>query len=107
MNIRSNLQQCAGLLVPPFLWAVNTQMGLILSAFEGPRNVVIAAALSVAAAILSLTAGLVSWRVVVSRGLPETGHPNSASFVGGLGGLSGLVFAFALALQAASTVVVA
>jgi hypothetical protein len=106
--IRSNLLPNAGLVLPSILWAANTEAGLILPYAEC-GSFKYAAATSLAAAILSLAAAFVSWRTV--RRNPSdassevTAFPESFGFVGLLSGLCGLLFAFALLLQAASSLV--
>jgi hypothetical protein len=106
--IRSNLLPTAGLVVPPLLWAANTEAGQILPYAEcdGLKYGAIA---SGAAAVLSLVAGFLSWRTVRQNPsdatLSVTAYPTSFGFVGLLSGLNGALFAFALALQALSSLV--
>ncbi|MDB5359507.1 MAG: hypothetical protein JWO51_804 [Rhodospirillales bacterium] len=104
-NLRANLVPCGGLLVPPLLWAVNTQLGQILPYVECTAHFALMGVLSFAGAVLSLAAGFWSWQAVPRNGLPAsgTGFPNSVGFLGALSGLNGLVFAFTLALQGASS----
>jgi hypothetical protein len=106
--IRSNLLPSAGLVVPPLLWAANTEAGQILPYAEcGAFKYT--AATSFAAAILSLAAAYLGWWIV--RRNPSdaaagvTAFPESFGFVGLLGGLNGALFAFALILQGTSSLV--
>jgi hypothetical protein len=106
--IRSRLSPSAGLVVPPLLWAANTQAGQILPYAEC-GSFKITAATSFLAAALSLIVAYLSW-LTVSRGPSEgslevTLFPASSSFIGLLGSLNGALFAFALLLQGLSSVV--
>lgn len=100
---RSDWLPCAGLIVPPLVWAVNTQLAEILPYAEcgGPVRWSILASCS--AALLSLTAGLVAWwttrRNRSDADLGVTAYPVSFVFVGWLNLAMGAVFAYALALQ--------
>lgn len=105
-TVRSNLLPCAGLVVPPLLWAVSTQLGLILPYVECGTPLKPAVILSFAAAAGSLAAGLVSWRTRQPAGKADHGraaYPLARPFVAMLGGLAGALFAFALALQGLSS----
>jgi CDP-diglyceride synthetase len=105
---RSGLAPSAGLVVPPLLWAANTQAAQILPYAEC-GTIKITAATSFLAAALSLVMAYLSWLTVrrdPSEGPVEgTLVPASPSFVGLLSALNGALFAFALLLQGLSSVV--
>jgi hypothetical protein len=108
-SFRSNILPCTGLVVPPLLWAINTQLGEILPYAECGAPLKWAALTSFPAAVLSLAAGLLSWRLTrhdrIDPALQTTVYPASFVFVGGLGALSGTIFAFALLLQGLASLV--
>jgi hypothetical protein len=106
-SLRANLVPCIGLLVPPLLWAINTQLGQILPYVECTAHFALTGVLSFAGAILSLAAGYWAWRAATPHRSPAfgTGFPISIGFIGALSGLNGLVLAYALALQGASSLV--
>ncbi|MBI0539119.1 hypothetical protein D9599_26610 [Roseomonas sp. KE2513] len=90
----------AGLVMGPAFWAMNMQLGLILPHAEcggGFRYSTLTTLLGAGLAILG--AGL-SYRASSFRGARGV-H----GFLGSAGTLAGLIFAFALLLQAASTLV--
>jgi hypothetical protein len=105
---RFGLAPSAGLVAPPLLWAANTLAGQILPYVECDAFK-ITAATSFLAASLSLAVAYVSWRTVQrnpSECSPEgMVSPASLRFVGLLGVLNGALFAFALVLQGASSLV--
>ena len=103
--IRSNLLPSAGLVVPPAVWAVNTEAGLILP-YADCGSFRYTALFSFAAALLSFAAGWLSWRTV--RRNPSDATLNvtactSFGFVGLMSGLNGALFTFALVMQGASS----
>jgi hypothetical protein len=106
--IQSSLSPSAGLVVPPLLWAANTQAGQILPYAEC-GSFKFTAATSFLAAALSLVMAYLSWLTVrrdPSEGSVEvTLLPPASSFVGLLSALNGALFAFALLLQGLSSVV--
>ena len=106
--IRSNLLPSAGLVVPPMLWAVNTELGQILPYAEC-GSFKYTALISFVAAMLSLVTGWLSWRTVRQNSsdatLQVTAYPTSFNFVGLMSGLNGGLFAFALMMQGASSLV--
>ena len=78
----------AGLVVGPALWALNTQLGLMLSYVECGGRLPASLLLSALLAAASLAAGIVSGR--------------QGGFLASVSGLMGALFAFTLLLQAAS-----
>jgi hypothetical protein len=86
----------AGLLVGPVLWAVNMQASQILPYVDCGAPFRSGLALSALSVMLTLGAGWVSWR---GRGAPRR---SAGRFMAIVGTLVALVFAFALALQAAA-----
>jgi len=92
----------AGLVVGPVLWAINTQLGQILPYPECRTGFLSSVLVSGIAALLSLGAAFLSWRVssLRGRGAGVTG------FLGSLGAMMGPLIAFALLSQAVSTLVI-
>jgi uncharacterized membrane protein len=85
---------CTGMIIAPLLWTVNTQLGLILPYTECGsrfRPVLIS---SIIVILLAVGAAVVSWRS------PWPGH--TGRFWSGVCALLGLLFAFAMLLQAAA-----
>jgi len=96
----------AGLTIGPLAWAINTQLGQILSYLECSSRWPLLAATSTVLAVLSLGAGYLSRRgdLEESDGLPA--HvAKTSSFVATLSALAGALFAFPLLLQAMSSLV--
>jgi hypothetical protein len=83
---------CAGMIVPLLLWAINSQLGLILPYSECGSPYRPALIASIVAVLLALGAAGVSWR---------SGWPGPVGrFWSGVCALFGVVLAFALLLQA-------
>ena len=101
---RVRLAVWAGLLSPALLWALNMQLSQILPHIDCTKQLRSSALTSVAAAVLALLAGYVSWRSVRP---PSTGFgsPSTLRFAGNLSALSALLFAFALIMQTVASVV--
>jgi hypothetical protein len=106
LAVRQTVLRCAGLTIGPAAWAINTQLGQILPYLECSSRLPLLAGTSIALALLSLAAGYLSWRC--DPGDPD-GLPahvaNTASFIATLSALAGAFFAFALLLQALSSLV--
>jgi predicted membrane protein len=92
----------AGLVVGPVLWAANTQLGQILPYAECRTGTPYSLPLSAVAALLSLGAAGLSWRVSSLR-RPGGGVQR---FLGSLGAMMGPLVAFALLSQAIATLVI-
>jgi len=84
------------MIVAPLLWAINTQLGQILPYSECGSRWRPALVASIVAIVLALGAAAVSWR---SAWPGSTGR-----FWSGVCALLGVVFAFALLLQAGAAV---
>lgn len=101
------LLPCAGLVIPPLLWALNTQIGLIIPDPECRSGFHFGALSSFSATALALAAGYLSWRArkgeFARSAAPRSGYAASFDFVAMLGGLTGLVFAFAMMLHGTSS----
>jgi hypothetical protein len=102
-HIRSNLQPCVGLVIPALLWAVNTEFGLVSPYFECGARLKLGAVASFAAVVVSIGAGALSWRAARNGANGQLAHPASIDFVGRLGGLTAAIFAFGIALQGLSS----
>ena len=105
--LQDGLLQCGGLIVPPLLWAVNTQLGLALPAAECASG--LPAIASFGGALLSLLSGWLSFHAgraghSADRD-PSRAAPASLAFVGALSGLNSAMVAFALVLQGLSSLV--
>jgi hypothetical protein len=87
----------AGMLTGPAAWAVSTQLGPILPYTECALAWPVSGMLAIGLALLSLVAGFWPWWRTSSD------SPAGTVFVVGLGRLMGLLFGFALVLQAASS----
>jgi hypothetical protein len=83
---------CTGMIVPLLVWAIDSQLGLILPYSECGSRYRPALIASVIAVLFALGAAAVSWR---SGWLGPTGR-----FWSGVCALFGIVVAFALLLQA-------
>ncbi|MFE1599577.1 hypothetical protein [Methylobacterium sp. ID0610] len=98
----------AGFVVGPVLWAVTTQLGLILPEATCGAPLRLPALAAFPAALLSLAASWLSWRAarpgIAPRAEPS-GYPAAFPFVGRAAALAGLVFAYALALQGLAALV--
>jgi hypothetical protein len=107
--LRSDILPFAGLVLPPMLWAVNTELGQLLPYAECGSPLKYAAITSLPAAILSLGAGLLSWQATARNrsdaALGVTPYPASDAFVGLLSALMGATIGFALFLQGLSSLV--
>lgn len=102
--LMANGAPCAGLVVGPVLWAANMQWGLILPDLACRSGMPLGALTSWPAALLALAAGYLSWRSTQgeARTAPPSlsAYPFSRSFVGWIGALASVIFAYALVLQA-------
>jgi hypothetical protein len=101
---RIRLAVWSGLWAPALLWAANMQLGQVLPYIDCAREIRSSALTSIAATILTLLAGYVSWRSVRP---PSTGFgsPSTLRFAGNLSALSALIFAFALIMQTTASLV--
>jgi len=95
----------AGLWLPGLVWATNTQLGQILPLIDCTRQVRWSALFSTIFTGLALLAALVSWRFARSAPL-GFGSPRTIRFDAALSAVSALVFAFALMLQTAASLMV-
>jgi hypothetical protein len=114
---RTELQETsiryAGLTSGPVAWALNTQLGQILPYVECGSRLPLLAAISFLLALLSLAAACLSWlgntepvrRPSSSRAHTDEFAAHTDEFAKTLSALTGALFAFALALQGASSLV--
>jgi hypothetical protein len=100
------LEACAGLSVAPVVWAVNTQLGQILPYLDCQHQSRYSAIASFAAAIAACAAGAISWRAAHRALVSEQSSATVLGFIGSTGALSALIFAFALLMQGAASLVV-
>jgi hypothetical protein len=89
----------AGLTVGGLAWAANTQLGEILPYAECRTGIALLALTSLAVGLLATGAALQSWRI------RKPGDGTVDVFLSRLGVLAGLLFAFAIALQGAASLV--
>jgi hypothetical protein len=103
---RRNATRYAGLVAGPVAWALNTQLGQILPYLECDIRLPLLAAISALLAVFSLAAALVSW---LGNGAPAeqatSYRIHTEDFITGLSAFAGAMFAFALVLQGASSLV--
>jgi hypothetical protein len=94
----------SGLWAPASLWALNMQLGQVLPYMDCARQIRSSAVISIAATVLAMLSGYVSWRSVRP---PSTGFgsPPTLRFVGNVSALSALIFAFALIMQTIASLV--
>jgi hypothetical protein len=94
----------AGLWLPALVWALNMQLGQILPYHDCAGTIRISTVISAALLIVTLLAGLISWRSW--RTAPAGfGSPDTLRLAAAVSALSALIFAFALALQAIASMV--
>lgn len=103
--LRANLLPVTGLVVGPVLWAVMMQIGQIIPAFDCRTGLHMGAGAPLAGAALALWTAHVSWRARDTGRSAAMAYPVSRPFVAGLGALCGLVFAYAMLLQAGAGLV--
>jgi hypothetical protein len=107
---RTELQETAiryaGFTVGPVAWALNTQLGQMLPYLECAIRLPLLAGISWLLALLSCAAALVSWfgNTELVRG-PLSNRVRTDEFAKTLSASAGALFAFALALQGASSLV--
>jgi hypothetical protein len=103
LSLRASLQPCAGLVIAPLAWATMTQLGQILPPAQCRAGWPILALACLAGLLVSLGAGFLSWNSVGAN-RRASDFPVAHDFVGMLGALSGAGFAFVLALQGLSSI---
>jgi hypothetical protein len=106
MNINRTLailKACAGLSAAPAIWVINTQLGQILPYIDCQQQARYSAIASFAGALAAYASGAISWRTARQPAVSEV--PPMLNFMGSMGALSGLIFAFALSLQGAASLV--
>jgi hypothetical protein len=91
----------AGMAVGTFAWLLNTQLGQILPYLQCETRLPLLAGVSLTLALLSLGAAGFSWR----GGAAPIAKRSGARFTTELSGLVGALFAFAVILQGASSLV--
>ena len=94
---------CAGLWMGSLAWILNTQLGPIVAHLECEARLPLLAVSSGALAVLALAFAYVSWRSANIEPRAETAPANTADFVRTLSTLAGGLFAFALLLQGAAS----
>src|SRR4051812_1306180 len=106
MSMNTNLdalKACAGLSAAPAIWIINTQLGQILPYLDCQQQARYSAMGSFAGAVAAYVTGAISWRAARHTIMSEPAP--MLNFIGSIGALSGLVFAFALSLQVAASLV--
>jgi hypothetical protein len=93
----STFARYAGLIWAPFLWAANTQVGLILPHVDCRQHVFLTATVAWVAVALALGSASLSYAM---RGATPS---RLQIFLGWMSVLTGLVFALALAYQGAAS----
>ena len=104
---RANVLPCLGIVVPPMLWAINTQAGQVLPYVECSASLKYAALLSFVLALGSVLCGYLSWRALrQNRSDADFGvssYPSSFVFISSMSVLMTAIFAFTILLQGASS----
>jgi hypothetical protein len=103
--LSSNLLPCAGLIVPPLLWAALTQAGEIFPGYTCATHLHVLSIVAAASLTISLAATAGAWRAGRGAGDTATVYPLSFDLVRLLSLGTGLVFAFAIALQGVASLV--
>jgi hypothetical protein len=104
--LQRKFSRCAGLMIGPLAWAINTQLGQILPDLECSNRFPLLAGISITLALLSLAAGVLSWRCDIEESEARPADViETPNFIAMLGALTGALFAFPLLLQALSAVV--
>lgn len=85
-----------GFVVPPALWAMSTELGLVLPRADCASHGMSALLTALAAILLSLVAAFLSYRMA------GTTEARMARFLGYLAAATGLAFVFAICLQGAA-----
>jgi hypothetical protein len=93
------MRRLAGLSIGGLVWAINTQLGEMLPHPECRTRIALLALTSLAMAVAALSAAL------LSRRKREPGEVAVDVFLSRLGIMAGLLFAFAIALQGAASLV--
>ncbi|NOJ42180.1 hypothetical protein [Bradyrhizobium australiense] len=101
---RRALEVWTGLSIAPAVWIVNTQLGQILPYLDCQHQTAYSAIASFAGAVASCVAAAISWRAAQRVSVSEP-SPTEPSFVGSMSALSALLFAFALLMQGAASLV--
>jgi hypothetical protein len=91
----------SGLGVGPVIWALSTQLGQILPYAECGARIRPSMIFAGIGVVVALGSAWLSW-----RGAAGLRGQEAMRFTGGLAALMGLLFAFALLLQAAATLVI-
>ena len=89
----------SGLTIGSLLWAINTQLGEVLPYPECRMRIALLALTSLVVGLISIGAALLSWRS------QRAADAAVDVFLSRLGLMAGLLFAFAIALQGAASLV--
>ena len=94
---------CAGLVMAPSAWIINTQLGQTLPYLDCQHQARWSAVASFVAAAASCLAALISWRS--GNRAKMSGPLPTLAFVGSTSALTALVFTFALSMQGLASLV--
>lgn len=98
----AKLTAYAGLVIGGVFWACNTQLGEMLAPIDCIATIRPSAVVSFTAALVVLVSAAVSWRL---DGRPSIGDDRSLPFASQVSALAALVFAFAILMQGAASLV--
>jgi hypothetical protein len=101
----SGVSHYAGLVTGATMWAISTQLGQILPYADCAKHFHTSAWVAFGALVLTGLAGLWSWRSIQSGVFENAGPSSTERFIASLSGLASFLFAFALALQGAASLV--
>jgi hypothetical protein len=94
-----------GLAAGPLAWAVNTELGQMLPAFACETGFKLPALISLVLAAAAVAMAGLSWWAADSAGAEGGAGARPWRFIGRLGALMAILFAYALALQGLSSLV--
>jgi hypothetical protein len=94
---------CAGLVIAPTAWIINTQLGQTLPYLDCQQQARWSAVASFIGAAASCLAALISWRSAARANV--SGPLPTLAFVGSASALTALVFTFALSMQGLASLV--
>lgn len=99
----ASLTPPAGLIFGPAMWAANTQLADMLPDLECHTHMALLGLSSLIAVVVTALGGLLSWQHARQ---PSAAYAVSQPFVAHVSALVALIFAFALLLQGASSLVI-
>ena len=103
-NLLFRLSLIAGLALASAAWAINTQLGEILTYLDCRQHARYSALASLAGLLLAGVAAILSWQAT-RRAQHTEPFTATSGFIGAMSALSALVFTFAIFLQTIASLV--